>query len=766
MSRLLHLTVKDNMISAIRNSGCPAGSKTWPVALLARIQTLDLTGNPVKIIQAGSLSVFQNLSTLSMEFFGMWLGSIWESGIKEISQLELTGEVIKKQSTNFKDLCHLISHLKLKSLQLSYIQAPSLSEEDLHECGASLKKLSIWNSKIENLSPQFWMTVVGIEIVDLVNMRLTNASFCHAANLHDARGTIWNITALNLGKNSLTVIQANQFQCMPLLEQLILSDNKIEKLEHMALNGLSRVRILKLDNNKIKQLNYFDFEILSALEILHLDNNNIEKIEHGTFRAQHELQELTLGRLDVIYELFLNMIFYGFPRKMQRLSIDAGPGTYITVGNRSEIDGPLTLELNGDLIESNDCDNAVFKAVRVLKVNGSQFTCRSSFMAPYYPNVESFELMGNAERIGIHYTGINKLRHLKRLKLTNLNFSNHTNPSMTFWNLTKLQILNLINCRLNFLMKSMFQNMSSLQLVRLYTVTPLILLDGVFEVLPSLKAVVFAKVDFSCDCGNGWLLEWAERTQRVQVMGLPKQQCIWHYKKLNFLSTMEKLCQTDVQYLCYLSTAVTIALFMSTAVGYRYARWPCLVLFFRLRGLVERKFGRRLWRRRKRRRGRARLGDEDGDEEVKFDAFVSFSSRDEAWVLGEMATRLEEQGHPRLKLCLHHRDFEVGKGIVDNIADCVYSSRCTVCVISRRYLHSDWCSLEMRVATHRLLAEQNHRLILIFLEHISPFGLSAFHRLAKLMQSRTYLDWPEDEGERVQFWDRLRRSIAEEVTVS
>lgn len=71
---------------------------------------------------------------------------------------------------------------------------------------------------------------------------------------------------------------------------------------------------------------------------------------------------------------------------------------------------------------------------------------------------------------------------------------------------------------------------------------------------------------------------------------------------------------------------------------------------------------------------------------------------------------------------------KVGKGIVDNIAESIYNSRRTVCVLSRRYLRSDWCALELRVATHRLLAEQRHRLIIIFLEHISPFELSAFHR--------------------------------------
>uniref|UniRef100_A0A4W5L3A7 TIR domain-containing protein n=1 Tax=Hucho hucho TaxID=62062 RepID=A0A4W5L3A7_9TELE len=79
-------------------------------------------------------------------------------------------------------------------------------------------------------------------------------------------------------------------------------------------------------------------------------------------------------------------------------------------------------------------------------------------------------------------------------------------------------------------------------------------------------------------------------------------------------------------------------------------------------------------------------GEEKEEEEVRYDAFVSFSSRDGAWVLGEMAQMLEEEGEPRLRLCLHHRDFEVGKGIVDNIAENIYCSRRTVCVLTRRYL--------------------------------------------------------------------------------
>lgn len=36
-----------------------------------------------------------------------------------------------------------------------------------------------------------------------------------------------------------------------------------------------------------------------------------------------------------------------------------------------------------------------------------------------------------------------------------------------------------------------------------------------------------------------------------------------------------------------------------------------------------------------------------------------------------------------------------------------------------------------------------------------------FPSLAKLVNSRTYLDWPQDEAERILFWERLRRNIAD-----
>ncbi|XP_015215026.2 uncharacterized protein [Lepisosteus oculatus] len=52
------------------------------------------------------------------------------------------------------------------------------------------------------------------------------------------------------------------------------------------------------------------------------------------------------------------------------------------------------------------------------------------------------------------------------------------------------------------------------------------------------------------------------------------------------------------------------------------------------------------------------------------------------------------RGH---QLCLHHRDFQVGKTIVSSIVEAVYTSCKMLCVVTPHYLHSEWCSMEVHV---------------------------------------------------------------------
>ncbi|XP_063074085.1 toll-like receptor 13 [Engraulis encrasicolus] len=139
----------------------------------------------------------------------------------------------------------------------------------------------------------------------------------------------------------------------------------------------------------------------------------------------------------------------------------------------------------------------------------------------------------------------------------------------------------------------------------------------------------------------------------------------------------------------------------------------------------------------------------------RYDVYVSHSDRDESWVMNSLLPFMTQQGPPFLRLCLPRRDFQLGKDIVENITDGLYRSRRTLCLVSRHFLRSNWCSLEMRLGTYRLQAEHRDVLILVFLEKIPSNLLSAHHRLARLVKTRTYMEWPQDPAQQQAFWDLL-----------
>ena len=79
----------------------------------------------------------------------------------------------------------------------------------------------------------------------------------------------------------------------------------------------------------------------------------------------------------------------------------------------------------------------------------------------------------------------------------------------------------------------------------------------------------------------------------------------------------------------------------------------------------------------------------DAPEKI-YDAFVSYAHQDSEWVLDSLLKRLEEPSSSRAcapcKLCIHQRDFVVGKPIIDNIIDSIAASRHTIIVLSKNFV--------------------------------------------------------------------------------
>ncbi|KAJ9578344.1 hypothetical protein L9F63_005436, partial [Diploptera punctata] len=147
-----------------------------------------------------------------------------------------------------------------------------------------------------------------------------------------------------------------------------------------------------------------------------------------------------------------------------------------------------------------------------------------------------------------------------------------------------------------------------------------------------------------------------------------------------------------------------------------------------------------------------RSNDVDRDDRDKlFDAFVSYSSKDEAFVAEELAPILEH-GDPPYKLCLHYRDFPMGAFIADTIVQAVESSRRTIMVLSENFIKSEWCRFEFKSAHHQVLRDRRRRLIVVLLGEVPQKDLDPDIRL--YLKTNTYLQW----GDKL-FWEKLRFAL-------
>jgi toll-like receptor 13 len=134
-----------------------------------------------------------------------------------------------------------------------------------------------------------------------------------------------------------------------------------------------------------------------------------------------------------------------------------------------------------------------------------------------------------------------------------------------------------------------------------------------------------------------------------------------------------------------------------------------------------------------------------------YDGFVVYCDEDKKWVHEKLVPVLEEEyGH---KLCIHYRDFQVGKLIVDNIVENMKESRKVILVMSNAFARSEWCQFEVLLARDRFLKNGSDTLVTVLLEDISNRHFT--NALKIILTSTTYATWSENEDGRRLFWKQL-----------
>ena len=108
--------------------------------------------------------------------------------------------------------------------------------------------------------------------------------------------------------------------------------------------------------------------------------------------------------------------------------------------------------------------------------------------------------------------------------------------------------------------------------------------------------------------------------------------------------------------------------------------------------------------------------------------FISYSSKDFTWVSENLISLLDKHSIP---YSIHIRDFELGKPIVQNMADSVYGSRQVLIVMSDNYLASNFCRQELHMAYQRRVDTGGSYLILVMIGNFKKKRLPGALRKTK-----------------------------------
>uniref|UniRef100_A0A3B4BZV4 TIR domain-containing protein n=1 Tax=Pygocentrus nattereri TaxID=42514 RepID=A0A3B4BZV4_PYGNA len=564
------------------------------------------------------------------------------------------------------------------------------------------------------------------------------------------------LQVLNMQSNKLMITANHSIPPLSLesLEQLDLKNNGISYIDDFAFKQLKSLKILNLEHNNISEIKTFTFSGLDRLESLMLDYNVLKHIEASSFTKLASLQNFSIGCLMQAstktskVQINLGFIFGTFPSNLTHLYISScSRPMNIVIGSNSAPRPGLTLQVYGKEVSLEECERPFFQSVVGLNIMTQQFLCGSQFPGKYFKYLDNISFQPQVMSSFVDLVDLNTLLHLKKIYFQNTDFSVQPHLKTMFHNLTKLEHLQFYECRIPSLNEDVTRDLKSLKIFTLIGAYEFSLLENFPRPLVNLQLLFLSNVVLRCSCDNAWFNEWAELQKQIQVaMIMTYEKTGYACKDANGLHSFKRFaqanCFVDMEFVLFASTSLGIFFFMLMILLHNLAGDYLLAFIYIARGWVE----------------EAMRGNTRGC--YQFDAFVSYCGKDESWVVDDLLPNLDKRGPPFLRLCLHSRDFQLGLDIVENITDSLYKSRRTLCLVSHHYLRSKWCLLEMSLATHRLLAEQRDILILVFLEKIPARHLSAHHRLARLVKTRTYIDWPKDLPKQAIFWDRLWAKLA------
>ncbi|XP_044736880.1 lutropin-choriogonadotropic hormone receptor [Chrysoperla carnea] len=243
---------------------------------------------------------------------------------------------------------------------------------------------------------------------------------------------------LDLTTNNITTIVERAFQDTPELEDLILSENKIEhihpygfigipklkklvfqncgllKIPVLPLRSLTKLATLQLDQNEISEIDEDSFLNMDSLRSLRLDNNQLKRIPTAAISSLKNLEALNLASNSITvitadaFPVMQNLII---------LLLKRNKITFVDDDAFVNLTSLRILELDDNLLTNIPVAITKLPMLKELSVSGNKIKYVPGGILQLTPTLSLLEIKGNP-LIGIDPNAFSFLPNLKKLILS------------------------------------------------------------------------------------------------------------------------------------------------------------------------------------------------------------------------------------------------------------------------------------------------------------------------------------------------------------
>lgn len=739
MKYVEHLDLKENKIDVIEtNSFIGQGS----------LETLYLSNNMISNIQVAAFRGLSKLKKLDISYNS--IQEIPRDNFKHTSDL-LYLNISYNKLTNVPDLRGM-TKLSILDLRNNLIKKfKSSTFEGLYK----LEGINLIRNRIEYIQ-DFVFTKAS-------NLRMLQLSYNNISYIgYDAFKDMASLSWISLDHNNIEKIELI-FTPLPRLFELDLSNNEINEKIRSGMFS-SSVSFLNLQGNNINNIDMYAFYEYSKLAKVDLRNNSLRSLTEMSLSVsprlmkppvfllggnkllcdcrltwlRKQIQEWPLEDQQYVIEDMTSLTCeQGFRMEKETLLKDVAPSLMLcTYRDECRRDTCVCCEYHGCIcrymcpkqctcyrksgvasenhVVCSDADLKFFphhipSVATDLYLDGNNIT-------ELYRSSNSFVQLQNVRSIYLNNTN---LRYIERgsfiglMDLVNLFLNDNLLqklPNGIFNGLESLISLYLQNNSIYYIADKVFANLQNLRYLSLANNKLYSIPESLFNILPALFDVKMGSNRWECDCDQTPRLKFLITSDNINMSDSRHVWCELitdnNRKELEILSVkLYELCPgnytppesiASIQSRHYLISMVAIAL--SIFIIFLAFALICMSREF-IQVVIFSKCGIRMCH--------------DSREENKiYDAYISYSRKDEQFVFQEIVSKLE--GNPyRYKLCVHFREFPVLQTIGETIYRSIDASRRTIIVLSDNLLNNEWRNSEFQVSHQNALKNNAENLIIV-----------------------------------------------------